>query len=307
MAEVLKEKFGDKENIKESQVKRAITNQINSKVKELRSRSAIPGFPKKYPKVIMTKYESEIADAINTIFIDLPLTETAKQRLHDLLGEVFYREVMKPDLLSGIVIMGLGENDVYPGCHEFMARGIAADSFWFKERRKAQIHNNVSAWVVPFAQSEMVYTFMEGIDPKLEEFMIGTFSRLLENYIDGVTEALPSAMEKEKEKFRKSILQVCEAQIEQLRQGIEEYRRMRHVDPIIEMIAALPKEELAKVAESLVNLTSFKRRVSTEAETVAEPIDVAVISRGDGFVWIKRKHYFPPELNPAWVNRYLEE
>jgi hypothetical protein len=28
---------------------------------------------------------------------------------------------------------------------------------------------------------------------------------------------------------------------------------------------------------------------------------VAVISRGDGFVWVKRKHYFPPELNPSWA------
>ena len=73
------------------------------------------------------------------------------------------------------------------------------------------------------------------------------------------------------------------------------------------MIGALPKDDLSKVAESLVNLTSFKRRVSAEAETVAEPIDVAVISKGDGFVWIRRKHYFPPDLNPTWPIQYLGE
>lgn len=66
------------------------------------------------------------------------------------------------------------------------------------------------------------------------------------------------------------------------------------------LVDNLPKEELAAMAESLVNLTSFKRRVSWDDETVGGPVDVAFISRGDGFVWIKRKHYFDPTLNPHY-------
>jgi hypothetical protein len=27
---------------------------------------------------------------------------------------------------------------------------------------------------------------------------------------------------------------------------------------------------------------------------------VAVISKNDGFIWIKRKHYFDPKLNPRF-------
>jgi len=71
-------------------------------------------------------------------------------------------------------------------------------------------------------------------------------------------------------------------------------------------VAVLPKDLLAEGAESLVTLTSFKRRMSRpSAETVGGPMDVAVISRGDGFVWIKRKHYFRPELNPQFMSQYL--
>jgi len=61
------------------------------------------------------------------------------------------------------------------------------------------------------------------------------------------------------------------------------------------------------MAEALVNLTAFKRHVARQAETVGGPIDVAVISSGDGFVWIKRKHYFSPELNPHFVANYLHD
>ena len=49
--------------------------------------------------------------------------------------------------------------------------------------------------------------------------------------------------------------------------------------------------------EALVYVTSLKRKVSSASETVSEPIDVAVISKGDGFVWIKRK------VDPDVANR----
>ena len=44
-----------------------------------------------------------------------------------------------------------------------------------------------------------------------------------------------------------------------------------------------------------------------EEETVGGPIDVAVISKGDGFVWIKRKHYFDRELNQHFFANYYKE
>jgi hypothetical protein len=43
-----------------------------------------------------------------------------------------------------------------------------------------------------------------------------------------------------------------------------------------------------------------------DPETVGGPIDVAVISKGDGFVWIKRKHYFVPELNHHFFANYFK-
>ena len=78
----------------------------------------------------------------------------------------------------------------------------------------------------------------------------------------------------------------------------------KFVGPVLDIVGDLPKDELAAMAESLVNLTSFKRRITAEAETVGGPIDVAVISKGDGFVWIKRKHYFQKDLNPAFFANY---
>ena len=74
--------------------------------------------------------------------------------------------------------------------------------------------------------------------------------------------------------------------------------------PILNVVSGLPRDELASMAEALVNLTSLKRRVTPESETVGGPIDVAIITKGDGFIWIKRKHYFRIELNPQFRENY---
>lgn len=69
------------------------------------------------------------------------------------------------------------------------------------------------------------------------------------------------------------------------------------------MVGYLSKEDIAELAEALVHLTQLKLKVSPEPETVGGPIDVAVISKGDGLIWIKRKHYFEPDLNPRYFHR----
>ena len=87
--------------------------------------------------------------------------------------------------------------------------------------------------------------------------------------------------------------------------GWEEKQR-EYWQPVLSITASLPKDELAAMAEALVNLTKFRRRVTTARETVGGPIDVALITRGDGFVWVKRKHYFDPSLNPRVIARYQQ-
>ena len=70
---------------------------------------------------------------------------------------------------------------------------------------------------------------------------------------------------------------------------------------------ALTISELAQVASTLVDLSSFEQQMSLDSETVGGPVDVAVISKGDGFVWIDRKHYFRKELNDHFFRNYGDE
>ena len=127
---------------------------------------------------------------------------------------------------------------------------------------------------------------------------------LTEGYPEKIAEALSGKISPElQDSLRKELTELGNKLVQDFADGLESYRRSQFITPVIDSVASLPKDELAAMAESLVNLTAFKRRMtSVETDTVALPIDVAVISKGDGFIWIKRKHYFEPAFNPHFFS-----
>lgn len=293
----LRDDLAGKSKIVESQVKRALTILIKRRLAEIRSLEAPNSLPSNYAKTILSKYSRQLSEAIEEMYGDLPLSKNGRRYLRELLSEVLHRTYFRIETISGIVFVGFGEKDVFPGVIEFHTRGIADNRLWYLPARNVWVERDNRSTIAPFAQSEMVSTFMEGIDPRYAEFMKASLAELFGAYADKISNAIPNLSDAQRAKLKADLEKATHQQIAQFNQGLDNYRIAKHVQPVLSMISVLPKDELARVAEALVNLTSFKRRVSAESETVAEPIDVAVISKGDGFVWIKRKHYFPSGKN----------
>ena len=66
-----------------------------------------------------------------------------------------------------------------------------------------------------------------------------------------------------------------------------------NIQPIFESVKLIALPEMAFLAESLVNLTTLKRTFALDGkqQTVGGPTDVAILSKPNGFVWIKQKHF----------------
>jgi hypothetical protein len=172
------------------------------------------------------------------------------------------------------------------------------------ENKSATIAEDNASVIAPFAQGEMVSLFMEGIDPRFAQRIGGA----LEDFGDGLADRLvvgTNASGRRETTLRKEITQAKEALVQKFFEDLATYIQRRHIQPVVTAVSNLPKEDLAAMAESLVSLTSFKRRVTHDPETVGGPIDVAVISKGDGFIWIRRKHYFDPALNHHFFANYF--
>jgi hypothetical protein len=62
--------------------------------------------------------------------------------------------------------------------------------------------------------------------------------------------------------------------------------------------AAMPFVDAVGYAKFLVEVTEGYCYYSLGPNTVGGPIELAGLSRHEGFKWISRKHYYPAALNP---------
>ena len=151
--------------------------------------------------------------------------------------------------------------------------------------------------IVPFAQEDVVRSFLDGIHPELFNFATsyveGTINTFLKsNPLSQTTQDVEAISRNVAENFRDEM---------------QNFMTSKLLSPMIDMIVALPKDELANMAEALVNMTAFRRKMAFGSlESVGGPVDVAVISKGDGLVWVKRKHYFPREMNTHFFENYFK-
>jgi len=269
----------------------------------------IPSIPRSFNKNIIDKYGEIIVKAIKEIFEELPISKSNSNRLTKTAAALFtkFPEGIEKKDISGVVIAGFGEKDTFPSLESFHMEGIVDNKLKYKKHGSAEINFQTGASIIAFAQREMVATFMEGVDPYLEKHIEGYLSEIFDKYPEIIVENMGKSDDNEKRLLKKKLKDVSSKIFKDYQQHIRAYVRKKYVDPVIRVVTMLPKDELAAMVETLVNLTSFKRKVTMESETVGGPIDVAVISKGDGFIWIKRKHYFKPELNPKFFANYYKE
>jgi len=253
-------------------------------------------------------YGKEIAGSIAEILENLPIGRS-ERKLRQCCGFVGVKDAYWLEE-SGIVFAGFGEKEIFPSVQSFRVDAVVDNKLRFVlvPDRSEGITFETSSLVIAFAQSEMVSQFMNGIDSSYRNHILRFTNLVLsDRYPDIVKTAVARAVsDADAVALSENMKHVGKQLIEILTKAMRDYELEKHSNPIVEIVQHLPKEELAVMAESLVNLTSLKRHITRDAETVGGPIDVAVISRGDGFIWIKRKHYFNRELNPHFLATYYE-
>ena len=253
---------------------------------------------------VSAAHSEVIGSATNEVFEQVPFSDDQRVLLKELVSRTLLniRSVVSD---CGMVFAGLGTNDVCPMLVQHDVRGVVAGKPHHQRRMIIDGHDRVG--IYPFAQTEMIATFMEGISPTIKETIY--------KYMQRISEELPSAVvgdaadggmpSDQRDGIRDGLRRILRSAEEQLQEVLEAYIQREQVSPVVDTVRFLPKDELVEMAETLVNLTSFRQRMSPDAETVGGPVDVAVISKGDGFIWIKRKHYFQAELNHQFFNNYF--
>ena len=168
---------------------------------------------------------------------------------------------------------------------------------YFVTDRWCEITDDNDVTICPFAQTDVINTILSWIDPNLDS----AYSETLKQYLEGLKSSLsedPTVKEKINSLDVPSLVDV-------FNKNLAELKRQKYINPLMNAVWSLSKEDLAEMWESLIYLTWLKRKITFTEESVWGPVDVAIISKWDWLIWIKRKHYFDSEMNPQFIQNYL--
>jgi hypothetical protein len=255
---------------------------------------------------VRTKYERIIKTAVTEF---LTAYDQNEGDLIDKSVEIILQAVVKNrffELTSGLVFTGFGEEEIFPSLHSITVGFVINGKIRYSIHRDQSISQKKAGVISPFAQTDIMQTFIEGIDPQLKVSLPFYMKTALDQVKDYVLASIDGSTEAEKNLISTLDTKMQEV-LNSLSNNLEAARRKLHINPMINTISTLSKEDLAAMAESLINATYLHRRASFAEESVGGPVDVAVITKGDGFVWIKRKHYFDAALNLNYTSRVLNK
>lgn len=203
---------------------------------------------------------------------------------------------------TGLVFAGFGDHEIFPTMVEYQSNGMVGGKHLYARKAEMVIDHQQPAWLKAFAQTSMIDTFNAGVsfdvyssimvelDKNLKEFAEETIAKS-GGKIDAIDD-LDSLVQAARQKIGS---------------GIIDNARKEHSLPMRSVLSVLPANEMAELAETLITLQSLKEKVTKPSATVGGPVDVAIITKSEGLVWVKRKHFFNADINSRFHLRQLAQ
>jgi hypothetical protein len=244
-----------------------------------------------------TLLEADLQLLVKTFEVD---TYVDRAQLAEVAIRALLNDPAAPMQSTGVVIAGFADHDYFPCYAEYSCSGILLGKFIWKQGEMRSISRDTPAYINAFAMTDMVDTFQLGVAPDVYRAGYEEWRKSLRALADEIGKQAPAGTIGDVDAVIAGVLQ------KHTSQWFSDAWQA-HTVPLLRVVGSLPIDEMADLAETLIELQSLKEKVTKPTESVGGPIDVAVISKSDGFIWIKRKHYFEPALNPRFFQRQAGE
>jgi len=254
-----------------------------------------------YKSYIETKYKSKFLEVLKNGSEFAWLDEKQRIVIAEKSCEIYDSDFERNGYV-GIAVAGYGDNEIFPHMVHFHICGVIDGKVSYSLVEEVEITEDNIASIVPLAQTDVMQTFLFGINDRFLNDLAQEIPTRIHESIDILDDSCFAVGKKSE--VHKELHGVTEKILEHM----SNTARSNYMRPIILSVATLPIEELALLAESMINITSVRRKVAIDRNigTVGGPIDVSIISKGDGFIWLKRKHYFDRKYNPQYFFSHFD-
>ena len=145
-------------------------------------------------------------------------------------------------------------------------------------------------------------SLMKGIHPAMYTTVLNKVDDLLNAAKQQMTDSLTEAGMSETQTAKLKEVGF-EDLTKKFRNEMKAYTQETFVDGIIDAVDSFNIEDMITMAESLISITNLQRHFTSSEESVGGPVDVAVITKSEGFIWVNHKQWFQQEMNPQMLER----
>lgn len=216
---------------------------------------------------IMEKFEQEKQKSPHLSQI------THIDKIKDLF--IYYTKTFLIQNFTGIAIGGYGSDDIFPKVYKIHLHGNLNGKLIKSNRVEIE---NEEPDIIPLAQRQMIDTFIRGVSDDILKTVNQLFELNLDSLIALITDQIKDICDKIKLEI------AIKAKLKENIKNINEFIDSHEKNKTLISISNLSRDEMAELAETLINLQALKYKVSPDLETVGGPVDVAIISKHDGFV-----------------------
>jgi len=200
---------------------------------------------------------------------------------------------------TGIVFSGFGDDQYFPVVIKFEVHGFLKNDFLYTkdDTNSCEISHTEPSGIFQFAMTSSIDTFTTGVG-------LDTYSEVQRAYQQSAKQLVTTVLQGENiNALPADFDQTLAASATTFSDDWLNKMMAVHYHPMKRVIASLPIQEMVHLAETLIVLQSLKERITTHSESVGGPVDIAVITKSEGLVWIKRKHYFDADRNVPYMMR----
>jgi hypothetical protein len=252
-------------------------------------RADLACFPANFGTAIQREYAQQIEEIVAYGFGQFHLSPGAMQRLREIAIYAVVKDLFLEDV-TGLVFAGFGEDERYPNVVTYFASAMVGGYLKRAEASADAIDTDTKSKIRVFADSEVTNAFIRGIDFNLERRLYGGFRMMMGGLVDQMIAAFPDAAPAQRDEVRTRFQNsFVPRYVEAFRGMIADYQQQTFINPILRVLEIASRTELAQTAKELVGLNIFKKRIMAQKETVGGAIDVAMISRENGFQWFSRQ------------------
>lgn len=224
------------------------------------------------------QYQKEFIDVVRGE-VEITLMDRLTRRMEDC------------DESAQIVFSGYGEEQEYPA----LISAVVCEGFDHRVNYHVAsedivcISDDNPAAICPYAQTDVIQGLLKGLHPfwlnaiisETESFFINADINLFNEKhqkFDPIFFSMLSEVNTEDliPRFYKGISNVLDRNQKEWTKTLQKY----------------DLKSMAALAQSLIDLTGFHRILTFAQEGVGGPVDVAIITKNDGFTWLNRKSWY---------------